>query len=405
MGVGPRSHLAANAAAGLVSSPSTGRLAEGGQHAAILGNYLASMTRLVGARAGLVCYFGEEGEGGQLVAATGLPMQLSLSESVCQVPCASCAASSSSALRPRATSAQAAKWLVGEDQAVCLARDKLMPASKATLLLPLRSQGRLLGCCQLFFDSEQQPQAELLTMLGAASELIGLSLLQSEQSRELLCATVLDERRLMAAELHDTIAQNLVYMNMRLPLLRDALASSDQSGAERYLDDLRRSLQSSQGDLRELLTQYRTAMDPRGLPHALGELADDFRQRCNTRLDLQCEPGAAQLPADQALQIFHIVQEGLSNVIRHAGARQAWLKLAQADDCLELTLADDGQGLAGVSTLPSAGHFGLRIMHERAERLGATLQISPREGGGTMLRLLQPLGLGLRKTTQHRSAD
>ena len=380
MGVGPGHQNAPVAAASSVDPVEARAVKTRG----LLEQYLASLIRLAGADAGMVCALTQAEGPCRVLAAQGLATQTVAASLECQSPCARCALVSE---------AQPSHWLDAKQLAGCLDLKKIMPACQGALVLALHPQEKPLGCCQLFYANAQQPSADLLALLGAASALIGLSLLQSEQSRELLYATVMDERRLMAAEVHDSIAQNLVYMNMRLPLLREALAKPDQPRAQRYIDDLAQSLQGTQREVRELLVHYRSPFDPRGLRHALEELTGEFRMRCDCVLEFHYEPGLPQLPAEQALQVFHIAQEGLSNVIRHANAQQACLSLAVVRGCLELTLTDDGKGLGDPVALTGTTHFGMGIMHERAQRLGATLSVSPQPGGGTLLRLLLPLEL------------
>ena len=123
----------------------------------------------------------------------------------------------------------------------------------------------------------------------------------------------------------------------------------------------------------------------------------------------RCRPGYASAPAsswcstiaqrgcalsvEQELQVFHIVQEALANVAKHSHARRAWLRVEAGADRLEIVVEDDGEGLHADAAAGRSGaaHFGLEIMQERAQRLGGTLSIEPREGGGTRVRLCIPM--------------
>ena len=94
------------------------------------------------------------------------------------------------------------------------------------------------------------------------------------------------------------------------------------------------------------------------------------------------------LPDTHRLALYRAAQEALTNIQKHAGARQVWLVLSTSDDTVSLLISDDGRGL--VLSRDQAG-FGLRGLRERAERLGGTLHVEPRPGGGTQLSFSLPL--------------
>ena len=98
------------------------------------------------------------------------------------------------------------------------------------------------------------------------------------------------------------------------------------------------------------------------------------------------------LLVDQEVQVFHILQEALSNVARHAGARQAWLQLDVVDGQYAFTVEDDGRGVFVMGAQPDLRHhFGISIMSERAQRLHGNIEIANRPQGGARLRLLVPM--------------
>ena len=131
-------------------------------------------------------------------------------------------------------------------------------------------------------------------------------------------------------------------------------------------------------------------MDPQGLVHALGVSAENFRRSTGTELDFVNELPGLKLSAEQETQVFHIVQEALTNVARHAHAQHAQLRIAAARPGeVEIVVEDDGAGLP-----PTAGgstHYGMEIMVERARRLAGALEVGARQGGGTRVRLTFPV--------------
>ncbi len=253
--------------------------------------------------------------------------------------------------------------------------------------VPLQHRARVLGVYNLFFDDPAAPSQEVRAMLRPIGDLLGLALANARLESENLRATLMQERQIMAAEVHDAVAQDLTFLRMRLPLLEHAISAHDGDQSKRYLDELRQALSRAHGSLRAIITEFRTPPDPRGLAHALRARVDEFAARSgvDVRLDNRA-PGLALAAAGES-QVLHIVGEALSNIARHAQARRAWVSLDAPPGRVELSVEDDGAGLAGRA---QPGHHGLEIMAERARRIGGRLSVEPRNGGGTAVRLTIP---------------
>jgi two-component system nitrate/nitrite sensor histidine kinase NarX len=224
--------------------------------------------------------------------------------------------------------------------------------------------------------------------------LLGLALNNARLETEKLQARLAQERQRMAAEVHDSLAQSLAFVKMRMPLLEDALLGHEEARALKYCGDVRSAVSQAHASLRGILTHFRSPMDPQGLVHALEAAAGHFGESSGVELEFVNELPALKLGPEAEAQVFHIVREALSNVARHARARHAWLHLAAAPDGrIEIVVADDGAGLpVAVPGGPAGGgsHYGLEIILERAQRLGGTLEIGRRDGGGTRVRLVFP---------------
>lgn len=193
----------------------------------------------------------------------------------------------------------------------------------------------------------------------------------------------------MAAEVHDSIAQQLAFVKMRMPLLHDAMLAHDDARALGYYDDMRSAVTQAHSSLRGLLTDLRAPADPPGIDQMLAACAENFRRSTDARLEIGNELPELRLTEALQTQVVHIVQEALNNVAHHAAAARASLRVAQgADGRVEIVVEDDGVGLQP-DTRP-AGHYGLEIMAERAQRIGGTLEVGARAGGGTRVRLAFP---------------
>lgn len=362
----------------------TAGLSNGRELEALLGQFLGPIVRLAGAQAGLVRILSEDGAHMRLVGDVGLPPEVRLAELSVDRHCGTCGV---------AADGEHPAWAL--DMSSCARHHpsdaRFYQDCNRMLAVPLRHRGRLLGLYNLFFEREAELGADVQIVLRSIGELLGLALHNARLERETLASTVMTERKFLASEVHDSIAQSLAYVNMRLPLLQDAMQAHDDALAQKYFADVEQAMGSIQCNLREILTNFRAAMDPQGLLHALRGLAAEFGKRAGYPLQLQCEAADLGLSVEQEVQVFHIVQEALANVCRHAQASEAWLTLAHRGTHLDVRVEDNGRGV-GAMHADGGAHFGLDIMNERAQRLGGAVEIGPRVAGrGTQVRLTVPL--------------
>jgi len=137
-------------------------------------------------------------------------------------------------------------------------------------------------------------------------------------------------------------------------------------------------------DLRPLM------LDDLGLADAAAWLVDDFAKRSGVTCKVDIAEELPDLSKAVATAVYRAVQESLTNIARHAGARSAWVVLAVEDDALYVEVEDDGRGIAP-EDLAKARSVGLKGMRERIAFLGGTLEIARAPRGGTRLRLRVPL--------------
>jgi two-component system nitrate/nitrite sensor histidine kinase NarX len=365
----------------------TADLAAGEDLRALLDRFLEPLVRLAQASAGAVRMLSADGERFELVSTVGLPAGLQEAEQLVDRHCGFCG---------QAVDQGHVVWS-GELRGCAVRTGDAFfgPACRGALAVPLRHGQRVLGIYNLFFAQGTQPSPEVLTLLRSVGELLGLALEKHRLEAENLRAAVAHERQRMAAEVHDAVAQNLTFVKMRLPLLRDAVATSNQESAYAFLEDIRETLGDAHGSLREIITQFRTGIDPRGLAAALDTLTARFTVRTGIPLQVDNRLPALRLPAAAQAELFHIVQEALSNIERHAHAAHGWLTIQPGLGRLEIRVEDDGVGTAAENAgADGSKHYGLEIMRERAERVGGLVAVGPRPGGGTMVRCSLPLAGG-----------
>jgi two-component system nitrate/nitrite sensor histidine kinase NarX len=219
--------------------------------------------------------------------------------------------------------------------------------------------------------------------------MFGAVLHDARRHNQTLAKSVSSERRIIAGELHDSVVQSLMYMKMRMALLEDEVRAAPAGRAAEHLAEIRDALDTAYTDVRRLLTHFRSSMDPRGLMPTLRALAESHEARTGIALSIDNRAGDLVLGAEQELQIFLIVQEALANVVRHAHARTASIRLERDAEMLNIAVDDDGSGIRANCKGPE--HYGLNIMRERATQIGGELRVSARSEGGTRVLLQIPL--------------
>jgi two-component system nitrate/nitrite sensor histidine kinase NarX len=220
-------------------------------------------------------------------------------------------------------------------------------------------------------------------------DMLGLALENHRLSRRALQDSVTLERLMLAGEVHDSLAQSLTWMRMRVALLRGALDQGDRVTAQRCLKEIDGSLADAHGRMRELISDFRTRMDPKGLPQALRRVAEQLNGATGLRVQIDDADPALDLGAEQELQVFHIVREALANVAKHAQARLARVSLRREAGQICICVEDDGIGVDARHP-DRRDHFGLDLMRERARLIGGHIELLSRSGAGTTLRLCLP---------------
>lgn len=205
-----------------------------------------------------------------------------------------------------------------------------------------------------------------------------------------------EERRRLARDLHDDTIQSLIALNQQIQLaqMAGAAADADEATADR-LATMQQMAGQMMADLRRLIHDLRPIyLEDLGLVPALQMLARDMGQTMEIPVSFASTGREQRLPPDVELGLYRIAQEGLRNVARHAQANRAELRLAFTETAVYLTIQDDGRGFVvpeSPAQIAAAGHFGLLGVQERAEAMGARLQIESAAGAGTALTVCRPL--------------
>jgi two-component system nitrate/nitrite sensor histidine kinase NarX len=198
---------------------------------------------------------------------------------------------------------------------------------------------------------------------------------------------VSQERNLLAQGLHDSIAQGLNFLNLQVQMLEDSVRRGNMGEVNDILPLLHAGVEESYQDVRELLLNFRTRWHDSDLRTEMRNVLAKFERQSGVRGQIDIHGNGAPFAPEQQLQILFILQEALSNIRKHAMASVVTVSIENDRD-FSMRLHDNGRGFAPAELLEkSDAHVGLRIMQERAQRLGAQLEISSEPGAGTTISL------------------
>jgi two-component system sensor histidine kinase UhpB len=225
---------------------------------------------------------------------------------------------------------------------------------------------------------------------GSVRELIGafnamLDRLDAERtgSHARALAAQEQERRRIAAELHDEIGQTLTAVLLELKRLADGAPAERRADFE----TVQESVRGAMDEVRAVASRLRPGvLDDLGLLNALAALSPETERMSGVEVRRSVAPGLPEMGPDVELVLYRVAQEALTNVSRHAGAGTVELALGRQGGAVVLRVLDDGRGVRG-----AAEGSGVTGMRERARLVQGRLDVLPREKGGTEVRLLVPL--------------
>ena len=346
----------------------------------LLNGFLDTILRVTGALGGAIRLLSADHPELYLGASRGLPLELVERESRVNRQCGACG----DALLDGQVHELGHEFCAEHSQSTFFHSD-----CQGIVAVPLDFRSQRIGVLTLFFASPPPVDPDVAARLGSYAELIGLTLENARLMRENQRMNLIAERQAIANEIHDSLSQTLFYGRLRMSILTEALRTRDESLAQRCLEDIGEALDTGQKSVRELITHFRSQMDPLGLHHALQMLIDSLKARAAITFEFEHPCTHPELTLEQELQVFHILREALNNIVLHSQASHARLHITQEGAILRFDVTDNGLGMA--TALSPSGHYGLTIMQERARRIGATLDIHSAPGVGTRIALTLPL--------------
>ncbi len=256
------------------------------------------------------------------------------------------------------------------------------------LIVPLTYQQETLGQLvvsprapgESFTKSDVRLLGDLARHIEVAAYAVRLTA-DLQRSRERLVTAREEERRRLRRDLHDGIGPQLAALTLKLETARKLLSHDPQASA--LMADLSERARATISDVRRSVHALRPpALDELGLIPALREGAAQYSQN-GLRVSVEAPKSLPSLPAAAEVATYHIAQEAMTNVVRHARARNCSVRIALDEDAgtLRVEIVDDGRGVG-------EGHkvgVGLHSMRERAEELGGRCKVDTLAGGGTLV--------------------
>ena len=348
----------------------------------LLDDLLESLIDSVNGSCGIIRLFSPQGQTQLLISSENLPKQLIEAEKTVDSMCETC----SKGINVRGI--YTAKLRTCKTIKDCRYAGHQIQSLISAEIENLDTPKTPFGIVTLFFNDSQEPTNDISRTVLAFARMLGAIIEHNKSNRDSNRTDLIAERQAIANEIHDSLAQSLVYTRMRTSLLLEAIRTGNELMVTKYAHDIDEALENSQKTVRELITDFRCSMDPSGLLHALQTLTTQFSHRNDIELEFINHVSNLELPLEYELQVYHIVQEALANIAAHSEATLARLIAEFSDNRYVFTIEDNGSGGCGFT--PVEGHYGMMIMRERAQRIGGEIQVESTKGFGTRVQLSFP---------------
>ncbi len=275
----------------------------------------------------------------------------------------------------------------------------LIQGMHSWMWVPLAVKGRIIGGIGVAHEKRNHFTHHHADLALSVANQAAITMVNTDLNRQAQALAVLEERQRLARNLHDAVNQSLFSAGLIAEVL-PRLWDRDQAEARRSLDDLRKLTRGAMAEMRALLAELRpSTLTDAELGDLLGLLGNAFTGRTNIPAKVTVA-GNGVLPAEVQVAVYRVCQEALNNIGKHAAATKVEIQLKHEERAIELVIRDNGRGFDPEQS--TSGHYGLSMMRERAEGVGAHLAITSRLGHGTEL-IIHWAGGQL--AGQHKEAD
>jgi two-component system NarL family sensor kinase len=345
---------------------------------------LAQAAELLGLRTGWVWLLREESGDSYLAASQNLPPALAKSphrmEGTCYCLDTYRAGDLNGAANVNVVTCSRLKWLVDGTDGL-----------RYHASIPLYAHGKKLGVMNVASPDWRELSPDDLRLLYTVGDLLSIAIERARLFDRSVQLGAAEERNRLAREIHDTLAQGLAAITLQLETADALLETNTQPDKARQIVQHALSLTRSNLDAarRSVLDLRAAPLEGRSLGDAVSEMAEEWVDRGNLTLNLSVTGGKFPLPVRVEVGVYRIVQEALTNIVRHADAHNLTLDLTITPEQIALTIEDDGRGF-DPAEVPN-GHYGIIGMNERIKLLGGEMTLCSTPSDGTRLDIVIPL--------------
>ncbi|MBN2047898.1 MAG: GAF domain-containing protein [Anaerolineaceae bacterium] len=258
------------------------------------------------------------------------------------------------------------------------------------LAVPLRSKGELMGVIAVFSRLEDAFSQEDVELLIAVSNQMADAVDTARLRIQAKDATIMAERQRLARELHDSVTQSLYSLNLMVNAAKRFAKTGNTERAEHYLNELTDISQQALKEMRLLIYDLRpAALEEEGLYAALTQRLETVERRAGVKTTIHGD-FSLTLPSEIEEGLYRIAIEALNNILKHATATEAEVRIERGTDYILLDVEDNGKGIDPSKGAITEG-IGMKSMRERAAHLGGKLEIFSKQGNGTIIRAVIPL--------------
>lgn len=266
---------------------------------------------------------------------------------------------------------------------------------RTVMIAPLRTATNTIGVIKVINRREGDFSDEHVRLLSIISSRAAMVIENARLRDELEASAVIAERTRLAREIHDGLAQNLGYLNLKLPQVV-GLVENDTGKALEELGSMRQIVQESLTEARQAIIDLQAPVSNKDFLETVSEYAREFTRATDVSVNIVSEQNATKLKPFARAEMSRIVQEALNNIRRHAEASRVDISFQQLNGNLRVEIKDDGRGFWTEEIFSGENHrnFGVRSMTGRAKQLGGTLDIRSKPGEGTTVLVEVPIEEG-----------
>ena len=260
--------------------------------------------------------------------------------------------------------------------------------------IPLYAQQKRLGLLNVASAESHWwvLSSDELPLLHTVGDLVSIAIERGRLFARSTQLGMIEERNRLAREIHDTLAQGLTGISLKLESI-DAMLEMGED-PRKIRQTVAQTLALTRANLEEarrsVLDLRAALLEGRSLVEALTELIASQQKKDELSISFTITGGSRPLPGRVEVGVYRIVQEGITNIIRHAQAKQVEINVAITPKQIRLTIEDDGRGFDPTQTPP--GHYGLAGLNERVKLLGGNMKLETSPGQGVRLEVAVPLG-------------